>query len=63
MQKRVLMVMASSALFVSSGVFAAAGNRMVRMRAVDVNPQNSYSPLTGVDVDPILFGVGLSWKF
>lgn len=50
MQKRVLMVMASSALLVSSGVFAAAGDWMVRVRAVDVNPQNSSSPLTGVEV-------------
>lgn len=50
MQKRVLMVVATSALFVSSSAFAAAGDWVVRVRAVNVDPQSSSSPLTGVDV-------------
>lgn len=50
MQKRVLMVMAASALFASSSVFAAAGDWVVRVRAVNVDPQSSSSPVTGVDV-------------
>lgn len=50
MQKRVLMAVAASALFASSGVFAGTGDWLVRARAVNVAPQNSSSPLTGVAV-------------
>ncbi len=50
MQKRVLMAVAASALFATSNVFADAGDWLVRARAVNVAPQNSSSPLTGVAV-------------
>jgi outer membrane protein len=47
MQKRVLMAVVASALFTSSNVFAEAGDWMARVRAVNVAPQNSSSPVTG----------------
>ncbi len=50
MQKRVLMVMAASVLFASSNVFAQTGDWVVRVRAVNVDPQASSSPVTGMDV-------------
>lgn len=50
MQKRVLMAVAASALLASSSVFAGAGDWLVRARAVNVDPQNSSSPLAGVAV-------------
>ena len=50
MQKRVLMAVAASALFASSNVFAEAGDWMARIRAVNVAPQNSSSPVVGVAV-------------
>lgn len=47
MQRRVLVAVAASALFASSSVFAEAGDWMARVRAVNVAPQNSSSPVTG----------------
>ena len=50
MQKRVLMVMAASALLASSNVFAEAGNWMARVRAVNIAPHNSSSPVAGAEL-------------
>jgi outer membrane protein len=50
MQKKILMTIVASVLFVSTNVFAEAENWLVRVRAVNVGPQNSSSPLTGVEV-------------
>jgi outer membrane protein len=50
MQKKILMTIVASVLFVSTNVFAEAENWLVRVRAVHVGPQNSSSPLTGVEV-------------
>lgn len=45
MQKRVLLVMAASVLFASSNVFAEAGDKMVRVRAVHVGWINESNPI------------------
>lgn len=50
MQKRVLMVMAASALFASSNVFAEDGNWMVRVRAVHVDWANESDPVGALAV-------------
>ena len=47
MQKRVLMAVATSALFASFNVFAEAGDWMARVRAVNIDTHNSSSPVAG----------------
>lgn len=50
MLNKILIAIMASGLFASANVFAEADNWLVRVRAVHVGPQNSSSPLTGVEV-------------
>lgn len=50
MQKRVLLVMVASVLFASSNVFAEAGDKMVRVRAVHVGWINESNPIVALAV-------------
>ncbi len=50
MQKKLLAVVAVGTLFVTTNVFAEADSWLVRVRAVNVAPDSSSSPLAGVEV-------------
>jgi len=50
MKQRGLLLALAGTLFASSNAFAEAGDWLVRVRAVNVDPKNSSSPVAGVGV-------------